>query len=235
MSSRIVPAFFTSAILDRIPGFFHGFGTRRFDACALSRHRRGRRFRLVTLDQVHSDTIRFFDRPTRRRRRGDALVTARPDLLLAVKTADCLPLLLADPEKRVVAAVHCGWRGTAQRIAERTVRSLQDRYGCKPSDLRAGLGPRIGARCYEVGEDVRRALRESGLPVRFFRARRGRPGKYSFDLAAANVFQLKRAGLKDRHIDRIDLCTHCRPDLCSYRRDPLHPGRMINFIGYSKP
>ncbi|MBN2200233.1 MAG: peptidoglycan editing factor PgeF [Candidatus Aminicenantes bacterium] len=225
--------FLISPLLADIPGLVHGFGMKGCgfrDAGGIG-GKTG--FRPVTLDQVHSDAVIFFARRPKIRKRGDALVTDRLRLLLAVKTADCLPILLADPEGRVAAAVHCGWRGTASRLAEKTVSALQRKYGCRPSSLRAALGPCIGPRCFEVGEDVRRAFRESGLSLRDFAPRRGHPGKSVLDLAGANRRQLIRAGLKKRNIELVSLCTHCRPEFFSYRRDPEAAGRQINFIGFA--
>ncbi len=232
MSRKVKALFLTSSLLETIPGLIHGFGMKGCGVRDILGRRTKSVFRLVTLNQVHSDTIRFYSRLPRIRRKGDALATDRPLLLLAVKTADCLPILMTDPKTGTAAAVHCGWRGTAARLAEKTVRVLAEAYGCRPSNLRAALGPCIGPRCYEVGEDVRLAFRKSGLPLRVFRPLRGRPGQYVLDLAEANRRQLVRAGLKERNIDPIRLCTHCRPDLCSYRREPARAGRQISFIGY---
>lgn len=137
---------------------------------------RGRRWQLVTLRQRHSDIIRVIstvEAPSPRRLRrgaiererdgalkfvGDALITDSPGLLLAVQVADCLPILLADPERRVVAAIHAGWRGTAQRITEKTVGRMQLEFGCEPRRLRVAIGPGIHACCYEVGREVEEAF-----------------------------------------------------------------------------
>ncbi|MBM3297543.1 MAG: peptidoglycan editing factor PgeF [Candidatus Aminicenantes bacterium] len=232
MRRKTKARFLTAPLLDAIPGLVHGFGMKGGGARTVPGGRKDCGLRLVFLDQVHSDIIRFYSRPPRVPKPGDAAATDRPGLLPAVKTADCLPVLLADQERRVAAAVHCGWRGTAARLAEKTVRALEKRYGCRPARLRAALGPCIGPRCYEVGEDVRLAFRKAGLPLRVFKPLRGRPGKFALDLAGANRAQLLRAGLRARNIDRLPLCTHCRPDLCSYRRDPKRSGRQINFIGF---
>lgn len=128
--------------------------------------RRGKRWQLLTLRQRHSDIIRVLRGtdvgvgPFHRERdgslkiAGDALVTNCPELLLAVQVADCLPILLVDPGKRVIAAVHAGWRGTAKRIVEKTVGRMRVEFGCKPGDIRAALGPGIHRCCYEVGREV---------------------------------------------------------------------------------
>ncbi len=126
----------------------------------------GGRWRLITLKQRHTDIVRTVDDGTRRdtgvmrepdgaiKLYGDALLTNQSGLLLAVQVADCLPILLVDPKQRVVAAVHAGWRGTAKRIAEKTVGQMRARFGCRPADLRAAIGPGIHGCCYQVGREV---------------------------------------------------------------------------------
>ncbi|HXE74474.1 MAG TPA: peptidoglycan editing factor PgeF [Candidatus Xenobia bacterium] len=127
----------------------------------------GGRWQLITLKQRHTDIVRALDRASLQKTAavqrerdgalkfyGDALITNRPGLLLAVQVADCLPILLADPTRLAVAAVHAGWRGTAKRIAEKTVGVTRLRFGCRPRDLRAILGPGIHVCCYEVGREV---------------------------------------------------------------------------------
>lgn len=126
----------------------------------------GGSWQLITLKQRHTDIVRAIGSGPRRyagatrERHGalkfycDAVITNQPGLLLAVQVADCLPILLADSKRRVVAAVHAGWRGTAKRIAEKTVGEMRARFGCRPADLRAAIGPGIHACCYQVGREV---------------------------------------------------------------------------------
>jgi len=125
----------------------------------------GGRWQLITLKQRHTEIVRVVDEPSQGagvvkerdgalKLYGDALITNQPGLLLAVQVADCLPILLVDPRKRVVAAVHAGWRGTVKRIAEKTVGEMRARFGCRPRDIRAAIGPGIHRCCYEVGRDV---------------------------------------------------------------------------------
>jgi len=114
--------------------------------------------RLVTLRQSHSDEICHLAEPLAQPLRGDAAVTRAPDLLLAIETADCLPILLADPQRRAVAAVHAGWRGTLLRITAQTLGRMQVLFGTCPEDVVAALGPGIGRCCYEVGPEVAQAF-----------------------------------------------------------------------------
>ncbi len=118
------------------------------------RQARARTLDLVTLRQVHSDVIHAIAEKPAEAPKGDAAITRAPGLLLAVQTADCLPILLVDAKHRAVAAVHAGWRGTLSRIAEKTLGRMQMQFGTRPADVIAAIGPGIGACCYEVGHEV---------------------------------------------------------------------------------
>src|SRR5690348_1646975 len=109
---------------------------------------------LISLKQIHSDVIHVFDSAPSESCRGDALITNRPGLLLAVQTADCVPVLLVDPKKRAIAAIHAGWRGTLARIVAKTIGAMQMYFASTPRDLLAAIGPCIGPCCYEVGTEV---------------------------------------------------------------------------------
>jgi YfiH family protein len=225
-----------------IPWLIHGFGTRAWGPEDFAKETGWPGFRLVELEQTHSDAFHFIEKPPGRRPRGDALATDKPGLLLAIRTADCLPILIADTEHRVVAAVHAGWRGTSLGILARVVHGLGERYGSRPSELVAVLGPCIGPACYEVGEDVRVEFRRAGRGDAAFMPRAGGrdragardvagDGKYLLDLRAANRSQLSDAGLKPDAVEDIPLCTHCDARLLSYRRDRDTSARLYNFIG----
>ena len=215
-------------------------------------------FPIVTSRQIHSDIVNVVDAAPSGPLAGDALVTATPGLLLAVKTADCTPVLLVDAKKKVVAAVHAGWRSTAQRIVEKTVGVMRQRFGSRPGDLRAAIGPGIRQCCYEVGEEVRdrfrsqfayadelfREAKESDpvrekYPMLFLTARA--PGhadlgrQIFLDLAEAARRQLLDAGLPAKHISALDACTACHPELYfSHRAQHGRTGRMLGTIGIRK-
>jgi YfiH family protein len=182
--------------------------------------------RLLLLKQVHGAMVA--EAPWDGTPEADAGVSTRPGWLLGVQTADCLPVLLVDPRRRLVAAAHAGWRGAAAGVAARAVEALVAR-GSRPEDLVAALGPAIGACCYEVGEDVRAAFGPSGAP--FFHA--GPRGRAHLDVRAANVRQLLDAGLAPERLHHVADCTRCRADLYhSYRRDGRAAGRMVSFVGF---
>ena len=157
---------------------------------------------------------------------ADALVTDTPGLPIAVFSADCVPLLLYDPDGRRLAAVHAGWRGTAQSVARATVEALVEAGG-RPERLLAAIGPSIGPCCYEVDKPVIAQLDRAfsgrwGAWVRSVGA-----GKWMLDLWAANEDQLRAAGIPGGRISNPRLCTGCRTDLFySYRRG--HHGRLVS-------
>lgn len=187
--------------------------------------------------------------------KADALMTDRSGVLLAVQTADCIPVLVADRKRRAVAAFHAGWRGTVQRIVESGVGRMRLEFGSRPEDLIAAIGPGIGACCYAVGEEVFSAFDSQFLyagelfrevysadPVRakypmLFLTQRA-PGHSSIgpslhlDLVEANRRQLLAAGLKPRSIKIAGGCTSCHPQLFfSHRASQGRAGRMMAVIG----
>ncbi len=170
-------------------------------------------------------------------RAGDALVTAEPAILLAVRSADCMPVLLVDPRRRVVAAVHAGWRGLLGRVAEKAVGEIVRLFGSRPKELLAALGPSIRACCYPVGPEVVDAFCGSFLHgEKYFQTQPGKGNRTSsaahLDLAEVARDQLRSAGLTPRHIETAEFCTACRTDLFySYRKEGSSTGRMMAVVG----
>jgi hypothetical protein len=160
----------------------------------------------------------------------DALVTNLPDLALVVSTADCLPLLIHDPAHGAVAAVHAGWRSTAKRIAARALEAMAAAYRTDPKDCQVAIGPGIRGCCYEVGEEVTRAI-AAALPTWEAHAEQTRPSHWRLDLAGVNRAILEAAGIRARRIADVKLCTACRTDLFfSHRAEKPRTGRMMNLI-----
>ena len=236
MNALVASPFLTVPRLARIPWLVHGFGTRLWALEDFGKRAGLNDFKVVWLKQTHSNDVHFIDAPPRRRLLGDALATGEPEILLVVKTADCLPVFLVDEGARVVAAVHAGWRGTRGRILERAVQELRDRRGSSPRSLLAALGPCIGASCYEVGEDVRRAYMEAGMDGDLFRPVPGAESgpKYLLNLKEANRRQLIGRGLRPENIFDVAICTHCDARLLSFRRDHDRTARLYNFIGMTR-
>lgn len=142
----------------------------------------------------------------------DGLMTDVPGLCLVTQYADCTPLFFCDPVKRVVALSHSGWRGTVLQIGKETVITMGQRYGCRPENILAGIGPSIGPCCYEVDDPVVRAFSQSpGLSLcAIFREKEN--GKYWCNLWEANRQILLSAGILPEHLSCADLCTNCHPD-----------------------
>jgi YfiH family protein len=194
--------------LDALPWLLHGFGTKLADVPALVRP-------LATLKQIHSATCVAACGRAGVLGDGDALLENTPGCAVAVKTADCIPILLVDVRRRAVAAVHAGWRGTVARIGPAALDAMRDSFGAAPSDVLAAIGPGIGACCYEVGPEVA--------------AEFGREGRAHIDLADENRLQLERAGVRAVYV--AGLCTRCRDEFHSFRRDREAAGRMYSFAG----
>jgi YfiH family protein len=215
-----------------VEGLAHGFTVRGSTLEIAAREAAGAPLSLHTLRQVHGRVVHLVDGCEDRSPslEGDALITARPALGLAVFVADCVPILLCDPRTRGIAAVHAGWRGTAAGILEAAIEVLRSRLGARPADLLVGIGPAIGACCYEVGDEVVTALlqRDPGAKAC---VREG--GKRTVDLVAANRRQAIAAGVPAARIEAAGLCTRCRADLLeSYRRSGPGAGRMAALIAW---
>jgi len=164
---------------------------------------------------------------------ADALITNQPEVALVVRVADCVPLLIADPRRGAVAAVHAGWRGTAAGIPAAAVRRLQREYGCDPADLLAAIGPAIGACCYQVGPDVRHAFQQAGHPLsaldRWFTPDEG--DRWRLDTWASNRDQLIAAGLSPARVYVAGLCTRTHVEhFSSYRVEGAATGRNLGVI-----
>jgi len=198
---------------------------------------------VITARQTHSTERCFIE--TTEQANGpqpdcDAMTTKLAGVLLAIQTADCLPVLIADPKSGAMAAVHAGWRGTAGRITERAVADLMLMHGANPRDCIAALGPSACVECYEVGEDViGRYRKEFGYWRKLF-ANFKEGGKAYLDVRAANVQQLMFCGFSE---DRIHVSNHCTIHqnelFFSYRREgrtqTAGTGRLLSVIGKLRP
>ncbi len=158
----------------------------------------------------------------------DAVVTDRKGVALGIQTADCIPILIVDETKGVIAAVHAGWRGLWRGIMQRAIRTIQDTFGSTTADVMVGIGPGIGPCCYEVQEDVVGLFQRSHDDYQLFIQKKGR--RSYLDLPSATRLQLVKAGIPPENIEDIPLCTACREDLFfSYRRDG-NTGRQLSFV-----
>jgi hypothetical protein len=164
---------------------------------------------LATAKQIHSDRVLVATQPGQLGA-GDAIISQRPGVTAAIRTADCLPILIVDPKTRAVAAVHAGWRGVVAEIAPKTVEAMRVEFGSRPQDLEIAIGPGIGVCCFEVGPEV-------AIQFRAFFPERS---------------DLGRNGVTRGQIDTLGLCSHCKNQLFeSYRRDREKAGRMVTAVG----
>jgi len=161
---------------------------------------------------------------------ADGLATSAPGVVLGVLTADCLPVVLAVPGTGAVAIAHAGWRGTLEGVVPETVRELCALTGSEPHEVLAAIGPSIGRCCYQVGVEVHEAFRERWGAAHTRRILE-KSDPWRLDLPAANLIQLREAGVRSCNVALAQICTHCRKDLFfSYRRDGMKTGRMLNFV-----
>jgi len=213
---------------------------------------------LITLRQVHSDLIHALDSVPDHHLVGDGLVTATPGLLLAIQTADCIPVILVDTRRHAIGVFHAGWRGTAKRIVQKGVGEMQRYFGTQARDIRAAIGPGVHNCCYQVGEEVRdqfhsqfayaeklfHETKESDeiherYPLLFLTSRAPGhselPKKIWLDLVEANRCQLLDSGVPAKNIGASELCTSCRTDLLfSFRAEKVKTGRLMGVAGIRK-
>jgi YfiH family protein len=186
---------------------------------------------VVSMQQVHGTRLEVVVKATAQPPVCDGILTRETDIGLMVQTADCVPVLLCDPEIGVVAAIHAGWRGTLGGIVEAAVEPFATNFGSRPSSIHAALGPSIGACCYEVGDEVARSfVEQSGGHEDLFSE--GARQRMHLDLIEANRRQLMAAGVPGSQIYAARLCTACNIEtLFSYRREGTGAGRLYGVIG----
>jgi YfiH family protein len=205
------------AEMDRLPWLDHGFGTRLAGSWMPGPP--------AWVRQVHSARSMQADGVAGCLGTADCLVSASPGVYLTIRTADCVPVLLADERVHAIAAVHAGWRGTAQTIVQAAVRELRERFGSRPEDLFAAIGPSICAGCYEVGPEVASQF------VEWFPERVDLAGRTKLDLAETNRRQLIQAGVDPARTFSGAPCTSCQPaEFHSWRRDHVKTGRLVSAI-----
>ena len=277
-----------SESLARIPWLLHGFSTRlggysrtyggalnlgftkQDSRLAVERNRvaflkrietveNGRPWPLVTLRQIHSDVIHCVTDLPQQALAGDGLITQTPGIVLAILTADCLPVILADTKRPAIGVLHAGWRGTMKRIVEKGVGEMRRCFGTQARDIKAAIGPGIHSCCYEVGPEVGerfesqfeyaaelfREAKESDpirekYPLLFLSARAPGhselPKKIFLDLVEANRQQLIAAGVLAKNISASPLCTACRTDLLfSHRAERGITGRSMAAVAIRPP
>ena len=247
--------FYRSGLLEKCEGCFHAVTTKesaslRHGSLALHtgepaeevvKNRRevagrlgiGQQAYFVVAEQTHSDNITIIES---RESRGwhtaedavancDAMITDQKGVVLTILTADCVPVLLYDTKKKIVAAIHAGWKGTKANITGKTVQKMVNTFGSDPKDIVAFIAPSIGRCCYEVGEDVAHHFKDKEVFDQVGE-------KYMLDLPLANQKQLLDAGLNTENIEMSHECTSCKADkYFSYRKEQGCSGRFMSMIG----
>ena len=195
---------------------------------------------IVQMHQVHDVKVAVVDRGdiTRDELDGyDAMITDLPGVAIGVRTADCIPVLLYDPVKKIAAAIHSGWRGTVSKIIGKTVSKMLSIYASQPTDILAFIGPGICVDCFQVGEDVALKFKEAGFDINSLWSFRGpktgngMEGGHHIDLKEACRQTLVEYGLKNENIQITGLCTYDDNDLLySARKEGIECGRNITYI-----
>ncbi|MEW5746120.1 MAG: peptidoglycan editing factor PgeF [Nitrospirota bacterium] len=177
--------------------------------------------------QKHTDKVVVLDFG-REPRIADAVITHRTAVVIGVQVADCVPILLYDPQRRVAGAVHAGWRGTAEMILKKTIEAMAARFSSSPADIMVAVGPSIKGCCYEVGPEVAEAV-EKATGSGAYCGKRGE--KYHLDLPEANRLQALSMGVLPEQVWVSGDCTFCLPDkYFSYRFSKGSTGRQCAFI-----
>lgn len=178
--------------------------------------------------QKHTDKVLVLG-PDREPVIADAVITKERGVLVGIKVADCVPVLIYERKKGVMGAVHAGWRGTAEGILKKTIKTAIDRFSCEGRNFVLAIGPSIRGCCYSVDHDVIKSVRHATGEGDYYRER---GGKYCLDLAMANKYQAVSAGVPESNIWISGDCTYCNPDrYFSYRYARGAAGRQGAFIG----
>jgi polyphenol oxidase len=253
--------YYSCRAFESLPWLHHGFSTRHGGASGAGNgclnlqdaswdspdrvHENKRRFlaalhldksSLITMHQVHSNQVQIVEQLADQRNplEGDALITRAENAALAIKTADCLPVLIADPVHKAIGAVHSGWRGTLSRILPNTIQEMQRAFGSNPAELLAAVGPGIRACCFEVGAEVVHLFEKSYAGSQIAQPIPDRPDKYRIDLCNIINLQMDIAGIAQKNRHDLAACTCCNiRDFFSYRAEGSASGRMMAVIGIS--
>ncbi len=213
--------------METLPHVYHGFGMRSKETPS----------GIVFPNQIHGNRVVVLDAPVPEtwHETADALITSCPSLPIGVRTADCLPILIAERDGKGVAVIHAGWRGIALGILPETLRQMKGHLGVDCRDIYLAVGPGIGACCLEVDEPVKeyfythdkRALWEACTYP-------GRAGHWWLDMKMMAQRQAMEEGVKREHVDILPYCTSCESKyFYSYRREGLAAGRQVNYIVFT--
>ncbi len=209
-----------SKFLAVLPHVAHGFGVGHCEIADVA----APGMCVFRTNQIHGNRVVRLGREVLDKKiEADAFITNEPGIVCHVRSADCVPILIADAKGRAVAAVHAGWRGTALNVATEALKEMTRAYGTDPVDCVAAIGPCICGACYEVGREVEEAMARLGIGDSW------RAGSNRADLRLVNAALLERAGVLRSNIDIFKDCTRCDTRFASFRRDGGQE-RQVNFI-----
>ncbi|OCB00944.1 peptidoglycan editing factor PgeF [Clostridium beijerinckii] len=185
---------------------------------------------IIYIKQIHSDRILKYEGNGKDiiNEEGDAIITNEKNVIIGVFTADCVPVILVDEEKKVTAAIHSGWRGTFESITLKTIDKMKNEFGSDVRNIKAYIGPHIRKCCYEVSEDLKQKFIEKKDTINEKELFNGN----NLNLEACIIDDLRKSGINESNINSLDLCTYCSSDikLHSYRKSQGSYGRMFSFI-----
>lgn len=238
---KMVPHLTLSRFREQTRSITHFFGTRRgphYDGSSgefgMVRTAKPDFPEVVSVKQVHGTDVLILDRPVQVGEKfmegWDAILTNQPNLLVTVRTADCVPVLLADPKQRIVGMVHAGWRGAVHGIVPKTLKRMAEHFGCAVESIQMAIGPSAGPCCYEVDGPVIESLQSHFSDWASVLTMQGaQVGK--FDLKELLCRQALETGVVREQIQTLNLCTICRPEqFFSYRREGTVHGTMVSGI-----
>jgi len=214
-----------SKTLANYDGLMHGFGSLNETLSLMLGTENS--LPIYKAEQTHSSVVKHVRSDHKNYRDCDALISRRPGFV-TIKTADCIPIIIYDPIRKVVAAVHAGWKGLFSGVIINTLNKLKDR-GSRIKDLRIVSGPHIQVCCYAVSEKRVRLFANKGYPSSSIAKRIN--GTLYLNLNALMYYQMEKTGIKKAQIDSLDICTCCDNHYHSYRRDGKNAGRNYTFIG----
>lgn len=226
-------SFVKSEKLSSFDGIVHGFADRNIGVNSLAIEKQFNLSKVAQLKQVHSGDVTIVEDAENHDdlTEGDALITNLAGVGIGIRTADCVPILIVDKDRSVIAAVHAGWRGTWSEIVVNTINKIESEFGISPSELTAVIGPSIKNCCYEVGEDVASLFIDRFGNTNHYLSKRAE-SKYLLDLSIANKLSLQEVGVVD--IEILDFCTKCNDSFYSYRREGQGVSTQLSFIAINK-
>ena len=215
-----------SKILSKYPNLFHFFGDKNSTFEFKN---------IITPEQIHGNKVTIINEGKEKLIKGSDGLTTIKQLIFGIRTADCLPIFFYDPKKKIIAAIHAGWKGLYKGIIKNALKELI-KLGANPINIKVAIGPHIQVCCYKVSKGRIRKFQMTNASDRLHLSSNTpfselRLNSWYLDLGKFAFLQLKSLGVKNSNIEISDTCTSCNQNYWSFRRDGIKSGRMINIIG----